>query len=239
MKNYLKILSCGIENLGLKSNDDILKKFEIYTDYLLDYNYHTNLTAIIDENEIIVKHYLDSISILRYTHIKENAKVIDIGTGAGFPLLPCKIMRNDIDITLLDSLNKRVTFLENLVKKLNIEAEILHARAEEYAKKENYRESYDFVFVRAVANLNTLIEYSIPYLKIHGKLIALKGEKAFQEIEESKNSLKILKSEITDIIDVDIKEDKNLNHKIIIIEKLSETPDKYPRSFSKIKKNPL
>lgn len=236
MENYLDILSQELKKIGIKNYDNILEKFQIYTDYMLEYNSHTNLTRITDKDEIAIKHYIDSISILKYIDIKENAKIIDIGTGAGFPLVPVKILRDDLKVTLLDSLKKRIIFLENLMKKLDLDAEIIHARAEDYARKEEYREKYDYAAVRAVANLNVLIEYIVPFLKKNGKLIALKGENALEEIDGAKKSLKILNSKVIDIIDV---ENNTLNHKIILIEKTGETPYKYPRPFSKIKKKPL
>lgn len=159
---------CGENNIAI--NDKQKSAFEIYAGMLIEWNKKMNLTAITAENEIAVKHFIDSISVLKYINLKPNADLVDIGTGAGFPGIPLKIMRPDIKLTLLDSLNKRLIFLEEVCKAINLKADIIHARAEELSQNPEYREKFDYAVSRAVANLPSLCEYCIPYIKNGGML---------------------------------------------------------------------
>ena len=211
--------------------------FEIYSKMLVEWNEKMNLTAITEESEIAVRHFIDSISVLKYIDINPSASVIDIGTGAGFPGIPIKIMRPDIRLTLLDSLNKRLVFLSELCKTIGISAEIVHARAEEYAQKAEYRESFDYAVSRAVANLPSLCEYCIPYVKKGGSFISMKGPDGENELAQAGNAIKLLgggKARTSKLILPD-----ESTRTIIEIKKLSPTPKKYPRRSVKISKEPL
>ncbi len=214
-----------------------VQKFKIYMNFLLDYNNHTNLTAIKNPEDIMIKHFLDSMILNNFVNLKGN--VIDIGTGAGFPGVPLKILLGDnIKLTMIDSLNKRVIFLNELIKKIDVKAEILHARAEELSHKENFREKFDFAVSRAVAQLNILSEYCLPYVKIGGNFIAMKGPSAKEEIEFSENAIKTLGGKITAHKAFNLPDDKGTRN-IIVVKKATNTLKKYPRSNSQISKNPL
>ena len=204
-----------------------------YKDFLIEYNKHTNLTAITNEEDIYLKHFYDSLTITKIIEIN-NQKILDIGTGAGFPGVVLKIVYPDIDITLLDSNNKKITFLKELSNKLNINVNLINARAEEYII--NNRESFDIVVSRAVANLNTLIELSIPFVKVNGYFIAMKAN-AKEEIESSLNAIKILNSNIDKTIEFNLV--NNDLRTLIKIKKNNNTDTKYPRRYDKIIKQPL
>jgi 16S rRNA (guanine527-N7)-methyltransferase len=160
---------------GLELTPQMLEKFEIYCDFLLEYNQKVNLTAITEPQEVYLKHFLDSIIITKFVNIPQNATLIDVGTGAGFPAVPLKIFRPDIKITLLDSLNKRITFLKQLCEKLEIQAECIHGRAEEFNRKPEYKAQFDLSTARAVAKTEVLAGYCLPFLKPGGRFLALKG----------------------------------------------------------------
>lgn len=208
------------------------KAYQIYMDYLLEVNAHTNLTAITNPREIEIKHFKDSLTVLSY--IKEKDKVLDIGAGAGFPGLPLRIEK-DFDLTLIDSVNKKVVFMNEVIEKLGLKnTRAIHTRAEDYAKEK--RESFDVVVSRAVANMATLSEYALPFLKVGGLFIALKGPKAEEELEASKNALKILGGRVKEIKAFDLDGNERVN---IVIEKVKNTKDKYPRGKNLPKKEPL
>lgn len=228
-------LCCSeFEKYGLTLNADQYEKFDLYADFLCEYNKNVNLTAITEPYEILVKHFIDSVLALKFVKIPENSAIIDVGTGAGFPSVPIKIMRDDIKLTLLDSLAKRITFLEKLCEKLGIEAEFIHGRAEDIGKTVEYREKFDFSCARAVANLSVLSEYCLPFVKVGGIFIAMKGPN--EEIETSENAIKLLGGEISEVSDYDLGVDRR---KIIFVKKISQTPTKYPRNSSQIKKKSL
>lgn len=216
-----------------------LDRFEMYKNMLIEWNEKINLTAITDEYGIIMKHFIDCLEITKY--IDKNKKIIDVGTGAGFPGIVIAIYFDNIDITLLDSLNKRLIFLEDVVSRLNLKnVKIVHARAEEFAHKEEYRQNYDIVVSRAVAPLNILLEYDIGYLKIGGKALFLKGDNVDLEISNSKNSFNILNCKLNNIYDYTYNfNDELFTRKVLEIIKKNNTPSKYPRNYGKIKKNPL
>lgn len=213
---------------------EVYDKLEIYADFLVKYNENVNLTAITDVREIFVKHFLDSILLLKYVDIPSNSSIIDVGTGAGFPSVPMKIYRPDLKITLLDSLNKRINFLQQLCEMTQIDAEFIHGRAEDYGKESQYREKFDFSCARAVANLSVLSEYCIPFVKIGGYFISMKGPNEI--IDESNKALELLGGKIKSDIQYSLEND---TRRIIAIEKISQTPTKYPRNSSQIKKKPL
>lgn len=225
-----------LDEYQIKYNDDILKKLDIYANFLLEYNSHTNLTAIRNIEDVYLKHFLDSILLLVNFDIEKNAKILDIGTGAGFPGVILKIFRSDLDITLLDSNNKKITFLNELIKKLelnNIKA--VNDRAENFIK--NNREAFDYVTSRAVSSLNVLSELSIPFVKINGYFIPMKGNYEL-ELNDSLNAINILGGELIKTIDY-LLPVENSNRSIIVIKKNKSTESCYPRLYDKIKKKPL
>lgn len=229
-----------ITDLSKKINIDLTEKqiqdFYNYMNLLLEWNEKVNLTAITEMDDVILKHFIDSITILKY--LKENESIIDVGTGAGFPGIPLNIARNDIKITLLDSLNKRVVFLEDVINKLELKnINAIHSRVEEYAKNKNYRESYDIATSRAVAPLNVLLEYLLPLVKINGICICMKGPNK-EEIDLANNALKTLGGKIEQIDEI-LLPDSDIKRNIIIVRKINKTPEKYPRKAGMPSKEPL
>ena len=211
--------------------------FEEYKKILLEWNEKINLTAITDEKEIILKHFIDSASILKY--INEGERVIDIGTGAGFPGIPLKIMNNGLNITLVDSLNKRVNFLNEVINKLNLNNICaIHARAEELGRDNNYREMYDVATSRAVANLSTLLEYLMPFVRVGGRCICMKGPNIDEELNNAKKAIKELGGEI-EKIDNFYLPNSDIERNIIIIKKISKINFKYPRKAGIPAKEPI
>lgn len=208
------------------------KAYQVYMDYLLEVNAHTNLTAITDPEEIETKHFKDSLTVLPY--IKEEDKVLDIGAGAGFPGIPLRIEK-DFDLTLIDSVNKKVVFMNEVIEKLGLKnTRAIHTRAEDYAKEK--RESFDLVVSRAVANMSTLSEYALPFLKVGGLFIALKGPKAEEELEKAKNAIEILGGRVKEIKSFNLDGNERVN---IVVEKIKKTKAKYPRGKNLPKKDPL
>ncbi len=233
------VLIEGLKPWNIEIDELQLKKFHDFMDILLEYNKVMNLTAIEDPFDIYTKHFLDSLSCLMTDKLKPGIKVIDVGTGAGFPSVPVKIMRPDINITLLDSLNKRINFIKEVSDKLSLEnVTFLHSRAEDAARDKNHREAYDIVLSRAVASLPVLLEYCSPFLKPGGYMICQKGPMAEKELEDSKNALKILSMSVESVIDADIAF-TDLHHKILIIKKTGITPKIYPRKAGTPSKQPL
>ncbi len=208
--------------------------FETYFEELVSYNEKVNLTAITEKNQVFAKHFLDSI--LPIDEIKQNASLIDVGTGAGFPSLPIKIVRPDVDLTMVDSLNKRINFLNELTQKLNINTKNIHARAEDFALKN--RDKYDVAVARAVARLNTLIEYLLPVVKIGGIVLAYKATNCEEEINEAKNAIKILGGEYVKTLHYVLPNNQG-ERNIVVIRKIKETPKQYPRSKNLPKLKPI
>ena len=209
-------------------------EFDICYQELVSYNDKVNLTAITDRNDVFTKHFLDSI--LSVDIIKEGASVVDVGTGAGFPSLPLKIVRPDIDITMVDSLNKRVTFLNYICNKLKIKSTNVHSRAEDFAK--NNREKFDVAVARAVAKMNTLLEYLLPLVKVGGIVIAYKGSNLAEEFMDAEKALEVLGGKVLKSIRFDLPNSYG-ERNIVIIEKIKETPKKYPRDKNQPKNNPI
>lgn len=222
---------------GISLSENELSLFDIYAAELVEWNEKINLTAITAPDDIVIKHFLDSLLLLKHVSLPENAKMIDVGTGAGFPSLPCKIARPDISLTMLDSLNKRINFLTELSSKLRLSCECLHGRAEEVGVKPDYREKYDIATARAVAHLRELSEFCLPFVKVGGYFVSLKGPEMETELNEAKPAIKLLGGEIQSVIEYTLPDESNRT--IVIIEKISQTPPKYPRSFGKIKKQPI
>lgn len=238
--DFKKVLKEEAEKIGILLTDKQLSRFEMYKQLLVEWNEKINLTAITEDYEVITKHFIDCLEIVKYIDKKSN--IIDVGTGAGFPGIVIAIyFENDISITLLDSLNKRLIFLQEVVDKLQLEnITITHGRAEEMAHKEEFREQYDVVVSRAVANLCVLLEYDSPYMKVNGKCLLMKGDKVESEVTESKKALDILKCKITNNYTYNYKVNEEVyNRNILEVKKINNTPNKYPRNYGKIKKNPL
>lgn len=235
-KEFEKDLVQKSEKICEKISVNQVENFYKYMLLLLEWNQKMNLTAITDEKEIIYKHFIDSISINKY--IKEANNIMDVGTGAGFPGIPLKLLNKDINFVLVDSLNKRINFLEEVKKQLKIEKlELIHSRVEDLAKNKIYREKIDIVVSRAVANLSVLLEYMLPFVRKDGICICMKGPNVEEEIEKSKNALIVLGGKIEKIEHIDLPGD--LERNIIIVKKLKETPTKYPRKAGIPAKQPL
>lgn len=224
-------------NLGLQLNNDQEEKFLTYFTELVEVNKYMNLTAITEKDEVYRKHFLDSLEIVRAIDNKEKYTLCDVGSGAGFPSIPLAIVDSNVNVTIIDALNKRIKFLNELTSKLGLSnVEALHRRAEDYVKEVGA--SFDIVTARAVARLNVLVELCLPLVKVGGKFIAMKGSSGQEELEEAKKGISILGGKIIDVIDV-VLPDEEEKRQLIIIYKEKETPKKYPRSFAKIKERPL
>ena len=222
------------EKYGLELTETVYKKFDIYADFLVEYNKNVNLTAITEPKEILFKHFIDSVLMLKYANISDNSSIIDVGTGAGFPSVPLKIYNDSLNITLLDSLNKRITFLEQLCDKLDIEAEFIHGRAEDISKLPEYREKFDVSCARAVANMALLSELCIPFVKIGGMFVSMKGPN--EDISLGNNAVSLLGGNVSHETNYQLEDEQR---KIVIVSKISQTPTKYPRNSSQIKKKTL
>lgn len=223
--------------MGVRFSVEQMDKFYKYMNLLIEWNEKMNLTAIIEPNEIILKHFIDSITILK--DIKDGSTVVDVGTGAGFPGIPLSIMNPTLKITLVDSLNKRLIFLQDVINELDLKnVELVHARAEEFGRNKKYREKFDIATSRAVANLATLSEYLLPLVKINGKVISMKAGNASQEIEDAKKAIKTLGGNINNIEEFNLPQ-SDIGRTIIIIDKIKETPGKYPRKPGTPSKEPI
>ncbi len=223
--------------IDIKISEKELEKFYQYMKLLIEWNEKMNLTAIIEPNDVILKHFIDSITINKY--IDEQSKVMDIGTGAGFPGIPLKILNEDVKMTLVDSLNKRVQFLKEVGKQLELtNIEYIHSRAEELAGSSLHRQQYDFVTSRAVARLTTLLEYMLPFVKIGGRCICMKGPNIIEELEEARKAIQLLGGEIETTENM-LLPDSNQERNIIIIKKVVDTPAKYPRKAGIPSKQPI
>lgn len=237
MTDIRKSLTEKAKEIGIKIKAPQADCFQAYLELLLEWNEKINLTAITDPEEIVVKHFLDSLTLLSHCTIKENARLIDVGTGAGFPGIPLKIMRPDIELTLLDSLNKRLNFLGEVCDRLNIHGIRVHRRAEEAGLDKRMREGYDIAVARAVAPLNVLCEYCLPLVKMKGYFIAMKGPGAREEIAGAKNALDILGGRDVRIESLSL--EGAGERSLIIVQKKAFTPKGYPRHGSTISKHPL
>ena len=225
------------EDLKIRLSEEQLSQLELYHKLLSEWNEKINLTAITDDRGVAVKHFADSMTIFNYFDIPQNARVIDVGTGAGFPGLVMKIVRPDIELTLLDSLQKRLNFLRTVLDALHLDATLIHSRAEEGGQDMKLRESYDLAVSRAVAQLNILSEYCLPYVRLSGRFIAFKGSVG-DELQAAKNAIGILGGRIgkTPVFELPM---EGGTRTLIEIEKVRPTPDKYPRQYGKINAKPL
>lgn len=236
-EKFIEIMQEKLKKLEIHFSMEQTEQFFEYMKLLIDWNEKINLTAITEPEEIITKHFIDSLTILKY--IKNDYKIVDVGTGAGFPGIPLCIMNPTIKMTLVDSLNKRLIFLQEVVERLKLEnIEIVHARAEELGQNIKYRETFDIATSRAVANLSTLSEYLIPLVKINGKIISMKASNAKQEIDEAQNAIQILGGQIESIEEFNLPE-SDIGRTVIIINKNKPTSKKYPRKAGTPSKEPL
>jgi 16S rRNA (guanine527-N7)-methyltransferase len=235
----IEIMEKGFKDLKLPYSEEIEEKFIVYRDLLKEWNKKINITSIEEDEDIYVKHFIDSLLILNEDNAAENKTIIDVGTGGGFPGLPLKIVNDNYRITLLDSLRKRIDFLAEVVKALNLKnVELIHGRAEDYGQNKKYRESYDICVSRAVAPLNVLSEYCIPFVKVGGYFAAYKSDNISQEISNSDNAIKKLGGKIKEIKEISIP-GTDINRKIVIIEKIEKTNIRYPRKAGKPGKDPI
>ena len=236
MEYDLTLFEKGLEELGIALSQEQKKQFITYYEYLVEKNKVMNLTAITEYNEVILKHFLDSLSIVKVGSFDQKKltgkSVIDIGTGAGFPGIPLKIAFPELKITLLDSLNKRVNFLNEVIEMLGLkDVTAIHGRAEDYAKQKEHREKYDFCVSRAVANLSTLSEYCIPFVKEGGSFISYKSGKIDEELAQAENAVKILGGKVQDVVKFPLM-DTDMDRSFVVIKKMKPTAKKYPRKLA-------
>ncbi len=231
------LIKTGAERLGIELSEEQVNRLIEYARLLKEWNEKINLTAITDDEGIATKHFLDSLTALGTGYV--GGRVIDVGTGAGFPGLVLKIARPDIELTLLDSLNKRINFLREVCSTLGIDGvEFVHARAEDYGMNRAYRGKFDTVVSRAVANMTLLSEWCIPFLKEGGRFLALKGPLADEELDSAKRAISILGGEVEGVYEAEIPFTE-LAHKIIIVKKVRQTPMRFPRKPAIAAKNPI
>lgn len=236
-EKFEKNLSELLKEVNVEIGNEQIDKFYNYMNLLLEWNEKINLTAITQQNDIILKHFVDSLTILKY--IENNEKIVDIGTGAGFPGIPLSIMKTASDFTLVDSLNKRINFLNDVKEKINLKNILtIHLRAEEFGQNKIYREKFDVAVSRAVANLSVLVEYLIPAVKVGGKIICMKGNQVEEELEEAKFAIKELGGKILKKEEIYLPK-TDMKRNIIIIEKIKPTLKKYPRKAGIPLKQPL
>lgn len=232
----IEILRKVLKDNNIELNDDMLYKFETYYNFLLDYNSKVNLTAITERSAVYIKHFTDSAAFAKF--FNKNAQICDIGTGAGFPGVVLKIVRPDLKLTLVDSLNKRVTFLNELIVKLGLtDVSCLHYRAEDIEFKEKYLNSFDYVVARAVANMPTLTEYCLPFVKSGGQFIAYKSNDIKNELKSAEKCITMLSGKFNCCKTYQI--DSDIMRTIVVIDKVTNTSHKYPRGQNKPRTNPI
>lgn len=238
-KYNLNILNKALSDLGINLSDKQTNQFIKYYELLVEWNSFMNLTAITEFNEVCLKHFVDSLSLIKAFDCNKDISVIDVGTGAGFPGIPLKIAFPNMKITLLDSLGKRVKFLNEVINLLGLEnIEAIHGRAEDFAKPQLLRESFDLCVSRAVANLSTLSEYCLPYVKKDGFFISYKSEKVLDEMKTADKAIKILGGEIYKQVEFTLP-DSDIYRNLFVIKKVNGTPKKYPRKAGLPSKEPL
>ncbi len=236
-KEFRGIMIDSLKKLNIELSDLQLEQFYKYMNILIEWNKVMNLTAIIEPNEIVTKHFVDSLTILN--KVGKNSTIIDVGTGAGFPGIPIKIAFPETEVVLLDSLNKRIRFLDEVIEKLNLKnIKAIHGRAEDYGRDKEHREKYDIAVARAVAPLNILLEYLMPFVKTGGKCICMKGSNSEDEINKSTNAIKLLGGEMIETDEFFIP-NTDIRRKVIEVNKKKQISDKYPRKAGIPSKQPL
>lgn len=236
IEEFKKFFCEEAKKINVVVTDDMLDKFYKYMVGILEWNDKINVTAITDEKMFIVKHFIDSLTVARFIEGKNS--IIDIGTGAGFPGIPLKIINPTTNITLIDSVNKKLNVIRDLSEKLNLDnLEIIHTRAEDLANNKQYREKFDVAVTRAVSNFSTIAEYMLPFVKERGIAICMKGPNYKEELECAQNAIETLGGKIEKIESLNVKDD--LERNIIIVKKISKTPNKYPRGQGKPLKEPI
>ena len=237
IEEFSKIFNDYLKELSIKLNEEQIQKFYTYMNLLMEWNEKINLTAITKPEEIILKHFVDCLTISKY--IETNSKLIDVGTGAGFPGIPLKIYRSDLKVTLVDSLNKRLNFLNEVINSLKLEnIETIHARAEELGRNKGYREKFDIATSRAVANLSTLSEYLLPFIKVGGKCICMKGADIDGELNNAKKAIEVLGGKVLGEEVFNLPQ-SDLGRSIVVIKKVKNTPGKFPRKPGIPAKEPI
>ncbi len=238
--NYdVTLLEQGCQDIGIMLTDEQKNQFLEYYEILVKWNKVMNLTAITEYSEVLVKHFVDSLSIARTIDMNKVYSVIDVGTGAGFPGIPLKIAFPHLQITLLDSLKKRVGFLSEVIEQLHLnQIRAIHGRAEEYARQKEHRENYDLCVSRAVANLSTLSEYCLPYVKLNGMFVPYKSGKIQDELQEAARALRLLGGRVENVYKFNLA-DTNMSRSLVVVKKEKETPKKYPRKAGLPSKEPL
>ena len=237
--NKEELLKSGAASIGVELNDNQVAQFIKYYEILVEWNSFMNLTGITEYEEVVQKHFVDSLALCKTIDMKDISNLIDIGTGAGFPGLPLKIAYPHLKVTLLDSLQKRVNYLNEVIFQLGLEeVESIHGRAEDFAKPTMKRESYDVCVSRAVANLASLSEYCLPYVKVGGYFVPYKSGKVDEELEESKKAVFLLGGKIEEEVKFNLP-DSDISRSLIKIKKVSATPKKYPRKSGLATKEPI
>lgn len=236
-EEFKKLMNFYANKINIMFTEEQIIKFYKYMNLLIEWNKKINLTSIEEPKEIILKHFIDSLTINSY--IEDNQTLVDVGTGAGFPGIPIKIYKSNVKIVLVDSLNKRINFLNEVIKELNLkDIETVHSRVEDFGKNSKYRESFDIVTARAVSNLAVLSEYLVPLTKIGGNCLCMKGNEIEEECNNAKNAIKILGGKISKIDTFKLPE-SDISRNIIVVQKTNKTPNKYPRKAGIPSKEPL
>lgn len=247
MKGFIKVkkkydtfqFEKDLKELGISLNEKQIEQFITYFEMLVEWNEFMNLTAITEYEDVMKKHFVDSISLIKAYDVSKNVTVIDIGTGAGFPGLALKIAYPNLQITLLDSLNKRIKFLDEVITELGLTGiDTIHGRAEDFAKPDKLREKYDLCVSRAVANMSTLAEFCLPFVKVGGQFISYKSEKIVEEMETAGKAISILGGKIDGQVEFNLP-DSDIYRNLFIIKKVKHTPGKYPRKAGLPAKEPL
>lgn len=237
--DFYNLMQKSAEDVGMELTKDKYENFIKYMGLVQEWNQKINLTAIVEDEEFIKKHFIDCMKAFKSKELKDAKTVIDVGTGAGFPGLPIAIMDENKEITLLDSLNKRINFLNTVVKELGLKnVKTIHSRAEDGARKKELRENFDVAVSRAVANMTVLSEFCLPYVKVGGSFVALKGPAIEEELSTSNNAIATLGGYLEEVIEVNV-EDTDLKHNIVIVNKVKSCPEIYPRKAGIVTKKPL